>query len=97
MKKKNLFLGLVTLIPATFVALHSDPKLSIRTHLIRNGNIKTALNTDIVENEKYTALNDQADEKIYSLSQPAEENGAMHFNYKVKKKWFLYFSKHFLS
>ena len=97
MKKKNLFLGLAALIPTAFVALHSTPKLSIRTHLIANGDIKTAVNANIIENEKYTTLNDQPDEKIYSLSEPSTKNGSMQFNFKVKRKYFLYFSKHFLS
>lgn len=97
MKKKGLFLALSTIIPAAFVALHSNPKTSIRTHILKTGNFKTALNTEIIKNEKYTELNDQEDEEIYTVSEPVNENGTMHFNYKVKKKWFLYFSKHFLS
>lgn len=95
MKKKNLFLSLATLIPTTYIALHSTPKLSIVTKLILNGDINLALNTDIIENEKYTILNDNTSEKIYSLT--SNSNELSNCNFKVKKIGFLYFSNKFLS
>lgn len=97
MKKKGLFLALSALVPATFITLHSTPKNSIRTHLLKTGNFNSVLNTDIIRNDKYTKLNNQENEEIYTLSEPATENGTIHFNYKVKKKWFLYFANKFLS
>lgn len=97
MKKRTIFSLIVIVIIGIYIVLHSNPKLSVRTHLFFKGYVLEAVNNEIIP---YIDKNDAENERnisLYKLSNPPVEKDTQGElkTYIVYKKGILYFAKYY--
>lgn len=97
-KKVIIILALSILI---FIILHSTPNIALRTHVFTIGYPKTAIISEIVDDEYHNEVDKEKfaklNTKAYSLTKPPIEKATQGElrNFLVRKYGFLYFAEYY--